>query len=60
MKAREIEKLLQQDGWYVKNQVGSHKQFKHPSKPGKVTVPIHNGDLDKGTAKSILRQAGLN
>lgn len=59
MTAKEIEKLLLADGWYYKNTKGSHKQFKHPVKPGKVTIPQHRGDLDKGTAKSILEQAGL-
>ncbi len=59
MTVREIEKLLSQDGWYTVSQVGSHKQFKHPSKPGKVTVPIHKGDISKGTANAILKQAGL-
>ena len=38
---------------------GSHHQYKHPTKPGKVTIPRHVGDLDKGTVNSILRQAGL-
>ena len=59
MTAKEIEKLLLADGWYHKNTRGSHKQFKHPEKPGKVTVPQHRGDLDIVTAKSILEQAGL-
>ena len=59
MTAKEIEKLLLADGWYHKNTRGSLKQFKHPVKPGKVTVPQHRGDLDIGTAKSILEQAGL-
>ena len=59
MKVREIEKLISDDGWYFVKQVGSHMQFKHPTKPGKVTIPNHRGDLDKGTAKSILKQAGL-
>lgn len=59
MTVREIEKLLTADGWYHKNTKGSHKQFKHPIKPGKVTVPQHKGDLDKRTANSILEQAGL-
>ncbi len=59
MKAKEIEKLLINDGWYEVAQVGSHKQFKHGEKPGKVTIPIHKGDLDIGTARSILKQAGL-
>lgn len=59
MTVREIEKLLLQDGWYAVSQVGSHKQFKHDVKPGKVTVPIHRGDLNIKTANSILKQAGL-
>lgn len=60
MRAREMEKILTNDGWYPVKQVGSHKQYKHPTKPGKVTIPFHSGDIDKGTAKSILIQAGLN
>lgn len=59
MRAREIEKLILQDGWYLVKQVGSHKHYKHPTKPGKVTIPNHSGDVDKGTANSILKQAGL-
>lgn len=59
MTAKEIEKILLADGWYHNNTKGSHKQFKHPTKPGKVTIPQHKGDLDIGTAKSILEQAGL-
>ncbi|MCI8507516.1 MAG: type II toxin-antitoxin system HicA family toxin [Lachnospiraceae bacterium] len=59
MKAREIEKLITADGWYHVKQVGSHRHFKHPNKPGKVTIPIHSGDLDKTTVKSIMKQAGL-
>lgn len=60
MKTREIEKILLADGWYHKNTKGSHKQFVHPTKPGKVTVPQHKGDLDIKTAKSILAQAGIS
>jgi predicted RNA binding protein YcfA (HicA-like mRNA interferase family) len=59
MRALEIEKMLLKDGWYFVKQVGSDRQYKHPSKPGKVTVPFHTGDLDKGTANQILKQAGL-
>lgn len=59
MTAREIIKMIQADGWREKTQKGSHKHFVHPTKPGKVTVPIHSGDLDPKTAKSILQQAGL-
>lgn len=59
MRAREAEKLLQNDGWYFIKQVGSHKHYKHPLKSGKVTIPFHSGDIDKGTFDSILKQAGL-
>lgn len=59
MRARELEKLLKQDGWQLKNSRGSHRQYVHPRKSGKVTIPFHPGDLDKRTEKSILEQAGL-
>lgn len=59
MRFRELEKILLNDGWYSVKQVGSHKQYKHPTKKGKVTIPNHRGDLDKQTVKSILEQAGL-
>ena len=59
MRVREIEKIIMADGWYFVKQVGSHRQYKHPIKPGKVTIPIHSGDLDIGTVNSILKQAGL-
>jgi predicted RNA binding protein YcfA (HicA-like mRNA interferase family) len=59
MKVRELQKLLYADGWKIKNQKGSHQQLIHPVKPGKVTVPIHGGDIPPGTLNSILKQAGL-
>lgn len=59
MTAAEIEKEIREDGWYYKNTKGSHKHFKHPVKPGKVTIPQHKGDLDKKTIESIRRQARL-
>ena len=59
MRAKDVEKMLKEDGWILKTQKGSHRQYVHPSKPGKVTIPWHKGDLDIGTARSILRQAGL-
>jgi predicted RNA binding protein YcfA (HicA-like mRNA interferase family) len=49
---------LKQDGWVVVNVRGSHHQFKHPNKAGKVTVPHPKKDLPKGTLRSIYRQAG--
>jgi predicted RNA binding protein YcfA (HicA-like mRNA interferase family) len=60
VRAIELEKILLKDGWYIVTQKGSHRQYKHPEKPGKVTIPIHRGDLNKETVKSTLRQAGLN
>jgi predicted RNA binding protein YcfA (HicA-like mRNA interferase family) len=60
MTAKEILKQLKADGWTEKSQRGSHLQLVHPTKPGKVTVPMHSGkDLDPKTANSILKQAGL-
>jgi predicted RNA binding protein YcfA (HicA-like mRNA interferase family) len=59
MKSQEIIKLLKKDGWLIHNIRGSHHQFKHAEKPGKVTVPHPKSDLPIGTAKSIFKQAGL-
>lgn len=55
----EIIRRLKTDGWHEVNQVGSHKQFKHPTKPGRVTVPHPVKDMKIGTLKSIERQSGL-
>jgi predicted RNA binding protein YcfA (HicA-like mRNA interferase family) len=60
VKVSEILRLLQQDGWFLVAQRGSHRQFKHPSKLGRVTVPGKpSDDLAPGTQNSILKQAGL-
>lgn len=59
MKPKEVLKILYKDGWVVKNQRGSHIQLIHPIKPGKVTIPNHNKDLDPKTLNSIFKQAGL-
>jgi predicted RNA binding protein YcfA (HicA-like mRNA interferase family) len=59
MHSREVIKLLQKDGWYEVNQVGSHKQFRHPTKKGRVTVPHPNRDIPMGTLKSIEKHAGI-
>ncbi len=59
MTAKNLVKILKADGWIEKAQRGSHLQLVHPSKRGKVTVPIHGGDLDPKTYSSILKQAGL-
>ncbi|MBI4480346.1 MAG: type II toxin-antitoxin system HicA family toxin [Acidobacteria bacterium] len=60
MKVREILALLREDGWYLKETEGSHRQFKHSTKLGRVTVSGKPGDdLPPGTLNSILKQAGL-
>jgi predicted RNA binding protein YcfA (HicA-like mRNA interferase family) len=60
MKVRDILRVLKDDGWYLVVTEGSHRQFKHSSKKGRVTVPGKpNDDLPHGTLNSILKQAGL-
>ncbi|MDE2299559.1 MAG: type II toxin-antitoxin system HicA family toxin [Burkholderiales bacterium] len=60
MKVGEILRMLQSDGWYHVATRGSHRQFKHAIKPGRVTVPGKpSDDLAPGTLNSILKQAGL-
>ena len=52
--------MLKKDGWYLASTRGSHRQFKHPIKSGRVTVPGKPGDdLAPGTLNSILKQAKL-
>lgn len=59
MTSQEAIKMIQKDGWYLVATKGSHKQFKHPSKPGRVTIPDPRKDLPAGTLNSIMKQAGL-
>lgn len=59
MKVKDLLIQLKTDGWVKKVQRGSHLQLVHPTKKGKVTVPIHGGDIPKGTLNAILKQAGL-
>lgn len=60
MKVRNVIKMIEQDGWRVAAQKGSHRQFKHPVKPGRVTIAgALNDDLAPGTLNSILKQARL-
>ena len=59
MTSTELIRRLERDGWYEVAQKGSHKQFKHPTKTGKVTVPYPKKDIPLGTLNSILKQAGL-
>ena len=53
MRFREADQMLKDDGWYVSDISGSHYQYKHPAKPGKVSVPNHPGDIPKSIVKSI-------
>ena len=57
--SREVIQLLKEDGWYEVNIVGSHHQFKHPVKKGRVTVKHPDKDIPLKTLKSIERQSGL-
>jgi len=59
-KVREITAYIESDGWYLVRQKGSHRHYRHPAKTGTVTIPGKpSDDLPPGTAKSILKQAGL-
>jgi len=57
--SRQIISMLKSDGWYKVNSEGSHHQFKHPTKKGRVTVKHPEKDLDIELIKSIERQSGL-
>ena len=58
MKVRDVINLIEADGWYLVVTKGSHRQFKHPTKPGRVTIAGHpNDDLAAGTLNSVFKQA---
>jgi predicted RNA binding protein YcfA (HicA-like mRNA interferase family) len=60
MKIRDVIQLIEEDGWYLIVTRGSHRQYKHPTKPGRVTIAGHAGDdLAPGTLNSVLKQAQL-
>lgn len=60
MKIRDVIKLIEADGWYLVATKGSHRQYKHPMKVGRVTIAGHPGDdLAPGTLNSVLKQAQL-
>ncbi|MBK7643815.1 MAG: type II toxin-antitoxin system HicA family toxin [Planctomycetes bacterium] len=60
MKVREVIRCLERDGWFLVSTRGSHRQFKHGSKPGRVTVSGNLGrDMTPGTLASVFRQAQL-
>ncbi|WP_321955844.1 type II toxin-antitoxin system HicA family toxin [Paraburkholderia bannensis] len=59
MNSSKLIRMLEVDGWYQVRVTGSHHHFKHPRKPGLVTVPHPKKDLPVGTTLSILKVAGL-
>jgi predicted RNA binding protein YcfA (HicA-like mRNA interferase family) len=60
VKVREVIKLIEADGWYFLRQRGSHRQYRHATKPGKVTIAGKPSDeMAPGTLGSIFRQAGI-
>jgi len=60
MKYRDILRIVEKDGWRLISQEGSHRQFKHPVKHGRVTIAGHpSKEAAPGTLNSILKQAGL-
>jgi predicted RNA binding protein YcfA (HicA-like mRNA interferase family) len=60
MKVRQVIRLIESDGWYLVATRGSHRQYKHPDKPGRVTIAGHpNDELAPGTLQNIFRQAGI-
>jgi predicted RNA binding protein YcfA (HicA-like mRNA interferase family) len=60
MKVRDIIKILENDGWYRVKAKGGHRQYKHPTKPGRVTIAGKSSDdLAPGTLNSIFKQAGF-
>lgn len=59
MNSRDVIRRLEKDGWELVRVRGSHHHYKHPVKPGIVTVPHPKKDLPQGTLKSIWKQAGL-
>lgn len=61
MKVRDVIKLIEADGWSFLRQRGSHRQYRHPTKPGKVTIAGKPSDeMAPGTLGSIFRQAGID
>jgi len=59
MRSREMIRMIEEDGWYLVAVRGSHHQYKHLYKPGRVTIKHPDSDLPRGTIHSILKQAGL-
>lgn len=61
MKVKEVIKIIEKDGWYLIRTRGSHRQYKHAVKKGKVTIPGKpNDEVALGTLKSIFKQSKIN
>jgi len=59
MNFKELEKMVKADGWRLDYIDGSHHNYRHPAKSGKVTIPRHGGDINIKTVQSVFRQAGI-
>jgi len=59
MTFRDADKMVRKDGWYLVSTEGSHHHYEHATKPGKVTIPKHGGDLPLRVVNFIKKQAGL-
>jgi predicted RNA binding protein YcfA (HicA-like mRNA interferase family) len=58
--SRELIRLVEAHGWAHVETTGSHNHFKHPDRPGKMTIPHPKKDFPAGTVRSILHQAGIS
>ena len=60
MRVRAIVRAMKRDGWYVDRQQGSHRQFKHPTKPNRITISYPDDqDVSPSEARKMLEEAGL-
>jgi len=60
VRPQELVRILEADGWYCTGQSGSHRHYRHATKPGLLIVPMHVGkEIGKGLLHSILKKAGL-
>jgi predicted RNA binding protein YcfA (HicA-like mRNA interferase family) len=60
LSARQVLRALQDAGFYIHHQTGSHATLKHPEDPARrVTIPVHSRDLPRGTVMAIIKQAGM-
>jgi predicted RNA binding protein YcfA (HicA-like mRNA interferase family) len=59
LNSKQVIRALKKNGWYKVNSEGSHLQFKHPAKPGKVTIPHPKESFSRKMIKSIMKQSGI-